>query len=181
LIIFKRKSEKNGHVRNAAIYFQYTGRNALPAGQRMKISYEDELCKIPEEVFPWIADPSKAMRWQKNVKSGEILIQNPGVIGTTFKEIIEENGKSLEMYGTITEYEKDKIIGFNIESRIHKFNVSYIFESLGEKTKLFIKAEIEWKFPMNVISFFMHSKIAAGLIKQLRSEVRELKNLCACS
>ena len=41
----------------------------------------------------------KAIKWQHNVKEVEILMNKPEVIGTTFKEKVEEGGKSLEMYG----------------------------------------------------------------------------------
>ena len=74
----------------------------------MRIVYENVISQPPEIVFPWIAEPEKAMKWQKNVKSGEIIINNPEVIGTTFKEIIVEDGNSLEMYGTITKYVRNK-------------------------------------------------------------------------
>jgi hypothetical protein len=32
----------------------------------------DISCK-PEEVFSWIAEPDKAMRWKKGVKGGQIF------------------------------------------------------------------------------------------------------------
>jgi hypothetical protein len=147
----------------------------------MKVIYEDEISQTPEVVFPWIADPSKAMKWQKNVKSEEIIKSNPEIIGTTFKEVIEEDGKTLEMYGTIIQYERDKIIGFNIESKIHNFEVSYVLEAIGKKTKLSIETNIQWKFPMNVICILMHKKIVERLKKQLELEVKDLQNLCTCS
>jgi len=39
-----------------------------------------------EELFPWVADPHKAVRWQKAVKGGRILRETPEKIGTTFVE-----------------------------------------------------------------------------------------------
>lgn len=147
----------------------------------MKIAYEDEILQLPEKVFPWIADPEKAMKWQKNVKGGEIVKNDPKIIGTNFKEVIEENGHTLEMYGTITKYEKDRIIGFHIESKIHVFDVSYILEGKGNTTKFNIEAIIHWKFPMNVISIFFRKRIADKLKKQLELEVKDLKSICAGS
>ena len=80
----------------------------------MRIIYENEILRPPEIVFPWISEPEKAMKWQKNVKGGEIVINKPEIIGTTFNEVIEEDGKSLEMYGIITKY---------INLHIHKAEV----------------------------------------------------------
>ena len=68
----------------------------------MRIVYEDEISHPPEKVFPWIEDPEKTMKWQKNVKGVKIIENNPEIIGTTFKDVVEEDGKSLEMCGTIT-------------------------------------------------------------------------------
>ena len=144
----------------------------------MRIVYENVISQPPEIVFPWIAEPEKAMKWQKNVKSGEIIINNPEVIGTTFKEIIVEDGNSLEMYGTITKYVRNKIIGFHLESKIHEFEVSYSLDEINSKTKFSIEAIIRWKFPMNVISLFIGKKMKKNLIKQLESETLELKKIC---
>lgn len=145
----------------------------------MRIVYEDEILQPPETVFLWIEDPEKAMKWQKNVKGGEIIEDKPEIIGTTFKEVIEEDGKSLEMYGTITKYVKNEIIGFHIVSKIHEFDVSYALEGIGKATKLSVDVRIRWKFPMNVISIFMRKKIKKELEKQLELEVQDLKKLCA--
>ena len=144
----------------------------------MRITYENEILKPPEIVFPWIAEPEKAMKWQKNVKGGEIIINKPEIIGTTFKEVIEEDGNSLEMYGIITKYIKNKIIGFHLESKIHEFDVSYSVEEINMATKISIEAIIKWKFPMNIISLFIGKKMEKGLIKQLESEILDLKRIC---
>ena len=73
----------------------------------MRIEYETEILGTPETVFPWIGEPEKAMKWQKNVKEGEVLISKSEVVGTTFRETIEEGGKTLEMLGVITKYVKN--------------------------------------------------------------------------
>ena len=144
----------------------------------MIIIYENEILKPPEIVFPWISEPEKAMKWQKNVKGGEIIINKPEIIGTTFNEVIEEDGNSLEMYGIITKYIKNKLIGFHLESKIHEFDVSYSVEEINKVTKISIEAIIKWKFPMNIISLFIGEKMEKGLIKQLESEILDLKRIC---
>lgn len=144
----------------------------------MRISYSNEISKPPDVVFDWIADPAKAMKWQKNVKGGEILVDRPEVTGTTFTELIEEDGKTLEMQGEITEYIKDEVIGFHLQSRVHEFDVRYAVEGTSRGTRLTIEALIEWKFPMNFVSFFAGKKIEKGIRDELHAEVLELKRLC---
>ena len=144
----------------------------------MRIAYQKMILQPPEIVFPWIAVPEKAMKWQKNVKGAEIILDKPEVIGTTFKEIIMEDGNILEMVGTITKYSRNKIIGFHLESKIHKFDVSYSLEEVNSNTKFSIEAIISWKFPMNVMSLFIGKKMKKNLVKQLESETLALKKIC---
>ena len=144
----------------------------------MNIEHGIEISRPPEQVFPWIADPDKAMQWQKNVKGGEILIETPEKIGTTFKETIEEDGSELEMHGRITEYVEGDRIGFHIESRIHEFDVIYVVKKTAKGSKVSTKIDIRWKFPMNVMSLFIGKKMEATLLEGIETEFRALKQIC---
>ena len=147
----------------------------------MRITYANEILKPPEFVFPWIAEPDKAMQWQKNVKGGEVIIDRPEVIGTTFKEEIEEGGNSLEMYGVITKFIRNQIIEFHLVSKIHELDVSYSVEELNKTTKIIVDARINWKFPMNLLSIFIGNKMKKGIVEQMESEILELKRICETS
>jgi len=147
----------------------------------MRITYANEILKPPEFVFPWIAEPDKAMQWQKNVKGGEVIINRPEVIGTTFKEEIEEGGNSLEMYGVITKFIRNQIIEFHLESKIHKLDVSYSVEELNKTTRIVVDARIKWKFPINLLSIFIGNKMKKGIAEQMESEILELKRICETS
>jgi uncharacterized protein YndB with AHSA1/START domain len=144
----------------------------------MNIEHEIEISKPPELVFPWISDPDKAMQWQKNVKGGEILVETPDKIGTTFKETIEEDGNELEMHGSITEYVEGKLIGFHIESRIHTFDVRYSVKEIEGGSEVSTEINIRWKFPMNVMSLFIGKKMEATLLEGIETEFRALKQIC---
>ncbi len=144
----------------------------------MRITYEKMISQPAEAIFPWIAEPQKAMRWQKNVKGGEIIINKPEVIGTTFRETIEEDGNTLEMHGTITKYVQNRCIGFHLESKIHEFDVTYSLEEINKKTRFCIEAIITWKFPMNIVSLFAGKKMKEGLVRQLESETLDLIKMC---
>ncbi len=110
----------------------------------MRIIYGNEILKPPEVVFPWIAEPDKAMQWQKNVKGAEIIINKPEVVGTTFKEEIEEGGNSLEMRGVVTRFIKDQLVAFHLESKMHKVDVSYSLEGVNRTTRVTVDASINW-------------------------------------
>ncbi len=144
----------------------------------MRISYEVTISKPPEVVFPWIADPDKAMQWQKNVKGGEIIVETPEKVGTTFTEIIAEGGNELEMHGCITEYIDGEMIGFHIESRVHSFDVRYSVDGTENGSKVATEIDIRWKFPLNIMSLFIGKKMEANLRNSMESEFLELKEIC---
>ena len=147
----------------------------------MRIIYENEILKPPEVVFPWIAEPHKAMQWQKNVKGAEIIINKPEVVGTTFKEEIEEGGNSLEMRGVITKFIEDQIVAFHLESKMHEVDVSYSLEGVNKTTRVTVDARINWKFPINLLSLFIGRKMKRGIAEQLKTEIFELKKICESS
>lgn len=144
----------------------------------MKITLEIDISCRPDEVFSWINDPDKAMRWQKGVKSGEILKETSEKIGTRFKEVLEENGKSLEMLGEITDYIPDKLISFHLESKIHRVDVHYAVAGELNKSKVTIDLVLQWKFPMNIIGLILGHKLKTNILKQSKSELEQLKILC---
>ena len=140
----------------------------------------DIFCK-PAEVFPWVAEPDKAMLWQKGVKGGQILKETSEKVGTTFREEMAENGNSLVMYGEITDYVQDQLLSFHLESKIHKVDVSYSIVWTNDRSIFAVESTIHWKFPMNVISFVIGRKIREGILQQTESELAELKRLCETS
>lgn len=144
----------------------------------MRIECEELIPRPPEAVFPWIAEPEKAMRWQKNVKGGEIIVSTPDMVGTTFTETIEENGRSLDMRGEITQWAENRSIAFHLESRIHRVDVTYSLEGFEGQTKVGVRADIGWKFPMSVVSFFLGKRMARGLAAQVDGELQDLKSIC---
>lgn len=147
----------------------------------MKISTSIDILAKPEKIFPWVAIPEKAMRWQKDVIGGEILKETPEKMGTTFREEIEQDGKSLTMYGEITDYVPNNRIAFHIESKIHSFDVVYVIKDKGEKSTFTIDLDIKWKFPMNVMSMVMGRRIIEGIMRQTTEELAMLKELCEIS
>jgi uncharacterized protein YndB with AHSA1/START domain len=146
--------------------------------ESVKIVREIEIAQPPEAVFPWIADPPKAMLWQKDVRGGEILASTPDVVGTAFTETVEDDGGRLEMTGTITEYRPNRAMGFHLNSRIHEFDVRYSLEGRGKTTRVSMGASIRWKFPMNVISLAVRKKMEKSLGEKMDTELRELKRVC---
>ena len=144
----------------------------------MKIAFSIDISCKPEEVFPWIADPNRAMLWQKGVKGGQIIKETPEKVGTVFKEEMEENGKSLVMHGEITGFIQDQLISFHLDSRIHRVDVTYSIVSKENGSSFTGESTIYWKFPMNLVSLIIGRRIRESILRQTKAEFAELKRLC---
>jgi carbon monoxide dehydrogenase subunit G len=144
----------------------------------MKISSIIEINSTPQEVFTWLENPEKARVWMTSVSEGEILRETVDRVGTTFREVVEDEDGSIEMHGMITGFETDKSIAFHLESRVNTVDVEYRVEKTVEGARLDYHADIEWKFPMNIISLIMGKKIRQNIIGQLAGELNQLKELC---
>jgi len=177
--IRQSRYENQIKFRNSNSRFNQSVRRKLE--QVMKIALAIDIFRKPEQVFPWVAEPERAMCWQKGVKGGEILKETPEKVGTTFREEIAENGNSLVMQGEITDYIPDQLISFHLESKIHKVDVSYSIVWNNNRSTFAVKTTIHWKFPINVVSLVMGRKIRGGIVHQTESELAELKRLCEAS
>jgi hypothetical protein len=118
------------------------------------------------------------MLWQKGVKGGEVLTETAEKVGTTFREVLEEDGGTLEMHGSITGYVQDRLISFHLESRIHEVDVSYSIERSDAGSTLSMEAVINWKLPTKLAVIAMGRRIKQGILRQAEAELAELKSLC---
>jgi hypothetical protein len=144
----------------------------------MQASAQILIHRPPPAVFPWIVDPQKARQWQPEVTGYQVLIDKPDVVGTTFTETIEEDGNTLKMYGVITAHLPNELMRFHLESRIHSLDITYSLVAQEVDTLLRIETAIQWKFPMNLISFFAGRKMRDTLQDRLAREGQQLKQLC---
>jgi hypothetical protein len=153
-------------------------RNIIADILMMKINASVDIASSPDDIFHWIDNPDKAMRWQKGVKNGVIIKETPEKTGTTFREELEENGQSLVMNGEITGYIPNTSIAFHLESKIHSVFVTYFVVGNPDKSTVTVNAAIKWKFPLNILTLVMGRKIKAKILKQTESELSDLKKLC---
>jgi carbon monoxide dehydrogenase subunit G len=143
----------------------------------MKIASSIDIQSSPEVVFGWLENPQKAMQWMTSVSNGEVLHETPERVGTTFREVVEDEGGSMEMHGMITGFEADKSIAFHLESRVNVVDVEYRVEKTDKGTRLEYQANIKWKFPVNIISIFMGKKMRQSILDQLQDELSKLREL----
>ncbi len=144
----------------------------------MKLSFSIDINSPPATVFRWVENPEKALQWMTSVAKTELLHETAERIGTTFREVVAEDGQGVEMQGMITGYEPGKSISFHLDSRVNVVDVEYCVEATQHGTRLTQTANVRWKFPVNVISLFMGTKMKQGISAQSQKEFEKLKELC---
>jgi hypothetical protein len=144
----------------------------------MKISYSIRISNKAEVVFQWLSSPEKAKVWMKSVSETAYINKTENMIGTTFRETVEENGKKLEMEGIVTNCVNNKLISFHMQSKIHVFDVEYSIEETVDGVRLVATSDIKWKFPMNIICLITGPKIKRNIMEQSAKEFLKLKELC---
>lgn len=102
----------------------------------MKISFTMDINSRPEGVFLWLDDPGKAMVWMTSVSSTELLDKTPDMVGTTFQEIVEQDGHRTEMRGVVTGYVTGKLISFHLSGKFNSVDVEYRLEEVENRTRL---------------------------------------------
>lgn len=144
----------------------------------MRITHEESFSCGPAALFAWLEEPEKAMTWMKSVARTAIIHRSENKIGTTFLETIQDDKGSLEMRGTITGFQKDRLIAFHLDSPVNSLDIEYKTEPTSGGTRLGVASTIRWKFPVSVLSVMIGKKMRTGILAQLKSELSELRRLC---
>jgi uncharacterized protein YndB with AHSA1/START domain len=144
----------------------------------MKMSYSIDINSTPETVFSWLERPEKAMAWMNSVSKTEMLHETPDMVGSIFRETVGAEGNGMELKGVVTGYQPNKLISFHLESRVNIVDVEYRIEETHTGVRLTQNGNVLWKFPVNILSLLMGSKLRQDIMAQSREEFKKLKELC---
>ncbi|MFC2016185.1 SRPBCC family protein [Chloroflexota bacterium] len=144
----------------------------------IKLTYTMEIKTTPEKVWYWLGTPERAMVWQTNVSKTEILQETPDMIGTTFRETIEENGSSVEMQGVVTDYRENQSLAMHLSGKYNVVDVEWRIEDKGEYTRLTMYSNIRFRSFIKILSILMRPIFKRNIAEQLQGEFARLKELC---
>jgi hypothetical protein len=68
----------------------------------MNISSAIDIKSTPDIVFGWLKSPEKAMVWMSSVSKTEMIHETPDMVGSSFREIVEDDSGAIEMQGVIS-------------------------------------------------------------------------------
>ncbi|MDD4877373.1 MAG: SRPBCC family protein [Dehalococcoidales bacterium] len=144
----------------------------------MKFTYVMDIKCKPEKVWYWLGTPERAKVWQTNVAKTEILEKKPNWVGTTFRETIEENGRSVEMKGEVTAYIENQSLAMHMSGKYNVVDIEWHIRDLGEYTRLTLNSNIRFKSFLKFVSLILWPAFKRNIRGQLGKEYTKLKVLC---
>ena len=94
----------------------------------MKLANSIKINSSIQNVFYWLEDPNRAMQWMTSVTKTEMTHETEEIVGSTFREYIQENGKGTYMQGVVTAYEIDSRMAMHLEGDYNIVDVEYLLE-----------------------------------------------------
>ena len=144
----------------------------------MKYTNTIEIRNTADKVFYWLEDPSRAVAWMTSVSKTEIVDETPNMVGTTFRETVEENGRGTEMKGVVTGFVSNKHLAFHLEGEFNSVDVDYTLQEEGRITHLTQTADVRFKGLLRLLSVFLGPILKKKIEEQARGEFDKLKKLC---
>jgi carbon monoxide dehydrogenase subunit G len=140
------------------------------------ITFSIDIDAPPARVFKWIFDPELNKLWLPNLVEAEVLKSVPGEVGNTFRQLYVENGRRLEMFGTVTGYEQDRYLACEITGPF-LLHVDYRLEDLGGRTRVTQNSEVTMKGFLKIIGFLLGPMMKKMAAKNSGSSFSKLKQL----
>ena len=100
------------------------------------------------------------------------------MIGTTFRETIEENGRGVEMHGVVTDYRDNQSLAMHLSGKYNVVDVEWRLEEIEEHTRLTVNARVRFKSFIKILSIIMRPVFKKKIVAQLQEELARLKELC---
>ncbi len=148
----------------------------------MQNHFEIEIDATPERVFHWLDDPERVMQWAENVVENENLHETANKVGSTFRQVYDENGRRMEFMGEVLAYEKDRRLHITMTSKMFDLDVDYELVGIdGDGTRLVQDSTVSWKGMMKLIGPIMCKFMAKSGQDCMEKDFGRLKHLAETS
>jgi uncharacterized protein YndB with AHSA1/START domain len=144
-------------------------------GSQMHISHSAIIRRTPPVVFSWIADPAKAAQWQPDVVDYEITSQTADVVGTTFREQLGDEGRSMQMHGRVIAFDPGRQIAFDLRGAGIGVTSKYSVSPHGDATDIVVDLDVRVLGPLTrVLGPFLRPRLE----RRLTADVERLRVMC---
>jgi carbon monoxide dehydrogenase subunit G len=136
-----------------------------------------EINASPQIVFSWLEDPTKLNQWLPNIVENEIIYTTENKVGSTWRQVYEENGRRMEMFGTTTVHEPCKRTACEIKGKLFDLDVDYRLENLDGRTRLTQNSVVKMKGFFKLLGFILGPIMKKSQDKQADNSFSKLKRL----
>jgi uncharacterized protein YndB with AHSA1/START domain len=133
-----------------------------------------EIAAAPADVFPWLADSERRLRWMGALVESEPLTEGPAERGSRYRDVFEDHGQRIELEAELVEVAPGERLMARLVSKGFESTSSQRLEATGGGTRL--TAAIETRYTM------LAARLVAPLVtrhaqKQLEADLVRLKAL----
>ena len=126
------------------------------------------------EVFAFVDDVGKAPQWLRQCVEIRQTSPPPKRVGTTLLYRYKEPGRTGQMDGVVTEYEKDARLVMKYTDKMFDLVVGFGFEPSAGGTKLHLTCEIA---PKSLLAKLTSPMIRSATQKQMQRDTAKLVEL----
>ena len=144
----------------------------------MRIEISIDVDAPPEDVWYWLGDPERARTWMTSVGRTEYITRTPELIGSTFREYIQEEGQGTWLTGEILDYVPNQRMAVHLEGDFNVVDVVFCLEEVDGITRVTQTADMRFKGLLRLTSLIFGRAIKRNIIRQSSGEFQTLKALC---
>ncbi len=137
-----------------------------------------EVARPVSNVFAFVDDVGKAPQWLGRCVALQQTSSGPKRVGSTLRYQYKDTGRTGEMEGVVTEYEKDRRLGMKYSDKMMNVAVSFDFEAAGSGTRIHHAVEI---VPKSFMVRLMSPVIRSATRKQVERDCAKLVELLQAS
>ena len=100
----------------------------------------------PEAIFGWLVEPDRLARWLGGFVSSEPLTEGGVCLGARSRDVVEEDGRRMEVETEIVELEPARLLGVNITSDLGELRSRYELRAVdGGRIRLRYASDVTFR------------------------------------
>lgn len=140
-----------------------------------RIESRIEIGAAPATVFPWLVEPDRLSRWISGFIGSEPIGSSEVRVGSRSRDIIEAEGRRIEVETEIVELHPGERLAVRITSSSSDQVDSYDLGARGGATELTYRSDMRLRGPMRLLGPLITSRIRARADNDLATLKREVE------
>ena len=129
----------------------------------MKVQRSVEIFAPPEQIWPFLIEPEKIMKWFSLLKKFEYTGEKRAGIGTTFYYEEKSGGQNMKLNYKVTDWTENKKLAFGVTSgSLKKDDQVWSIEATPTGSKFTMFEDLE--MPMGILGKIIGATIGGNMI-----------------